>query len=78
MIDPLVPFLTFFTPSPDMSLGDIEAEIARLNRRNLAIDAALQGKLEEDVLFDLLAEDGIEPGEWIEVSLDNCEYFFYG
>jgi CO dehydrogenase/acetyl-CoA synthase gamma subunit (corrinoid Fe-S protein) len=77
-MDALIPFLTVFTPSPDMSMADLEAEITRLNTRNRAIDALLQGQLEAEAVFDLLADDGIEPDEWIEVSLDNCELVVYG
>lgn len=73
MPDPLLPFVTIFTPTPDMNLGDIQAEIARLSARNQAISDALEGYLPIDCLFDLLADDGIDPEEWVEVSLANLE-----
>lgn len=72
--DPVAPFLTVFNPLPEMSLSDLEAEITRLNQRNQAIEGMLKGELPPSVLFDHLAEDGIEPDEWIEVSIDNCLY----
>jgi hypothetical protein len=76
MNDPLIPFLTVFTPDPDMSLADLQAQIIQLNQRNLAIDSMLQGHLPPADLFELLAEDGIDPDGWIEVSIENC--LFYG
>lgn len=75
MRDPLIPFLTVFTPDPDMSMSDLEAEITRLNQRNLAIDAMLQGYLNPGDLFEILAEDALDPDEWIEVSLENCQLY---
>lgn len=77
-MDPLQPFLTFFKPSPDMSLSDIEAEIDRLVQRNQAIELMLQGTLEPDTVLDMLAEDDIEPYEWVEASAENCGILFYG
>lgn len=76
MNDPLIPFLTVFTPDPGMSLSDLESEILKLNQRNLAIDSMLQGNLKPSDLFEILAENQVDPDEWIEVSLDNC--LFYG
>lgn len=70
----IAPFSTFFTPTTDMSLADIQAEIERLYQRQKAIDACVHGELDEETLFDLLESQGIDPVEWAETSADNIEF----
>jgi hypothetical protein len=77
MNEALLPFLTFFTPDPDMTAADLEREILQLNQRNQAIEQMLRGQLPPDVLFEMLYEDEIEPGDWVDDSLDNCGLIVY-
>lgn len=70
----LAPFNTFFTPTADMSLSDIQSEIERLYQRQKAIDACLHNELDEETLFDLLEAYGVDPVEWAETSADNIEF----
>lgn len=69
----LAPFCTFFTPTAGMSLADIESEIAKLYHRQKAIDACVHGEMDEEDLYDLLADDGIDPEEWAETTVENIE-----
>lgn len=69
----LAPFCTFFTPTPDMSLADIQSEIAKLYQRQKAIDAVVHGEMDEDELYDLLMEHAIDPEDWAETVADNIE-----
>lgn len=70
----ILPFSTIFVPSADMSPEDYSAECARLFARQQAIDQVLHGELDDDVLYDLLAEDDIEPTEWAEQAIENVEF----
>lgn len=70
----LAPFNTFFTPSPGMSLADIQREIEQLYQRQKAIDACAHGELDEETLFDLLEDHGVDPVEWAEAAADNIEF----
>lgn len=74
----ILPFSTTATRLPEMSLQDWEAEAARLFDRQKAIAAVCNGQLESDVLFDLLAEDGIDPHAWAENSIENIEFILFG
>lgn len=70
----LAPFCTFFTPTPGMSQAELEAEIAALYRRQKAIDACVHGEMDEDDLYDLLSDDGIDPEEWANTAADNIGF----
>lgn len=69
-----LPFATWFQPTPDMSLEDIQGEIDRLYRRQRAISGLLEGTVDEDYVTDLLMQDGVDPHLWLEVAEDNLEF----
>lgn len=70
----LAPFATWFTPETGMSASDINTEIRGLYARQKAIDAMLNGELDEDSLYDLLMEHCIEPEEWAETAIQNISF----
>jgi hypothetical protein len=74
----LLPLSTTATRLPEMSLADWEAEAARLFRRQQAIAAVAEGRMDDDILYDMLAEDGINPHEWAENSIANIEFILFG
>lgn len=70
----LAPFCTFLTPHPDLSPGELQAEISRLYERQKAIDAMVHGELDLESLLDLLEDHEIDPEQWINTSISNIEY----
>lgn len=77
MIDSLLllPFLIDFQDNPDYNASDIKNEIAASIDRNTAIEDYLLGIQDEQYLFDLLAEDGIEPNAYASAVEDKINYF---
>lgn len=73
-MDNLTPFLTFATFDASMSESDWQSEIEHLFRRQQAIAGLLDGTVDEDVVYDMLAEDDINPHEWVDAAIDNCEF----
>ncbi|MBE9182876.1 hypothetical protein IQ268_30535 [Oculatella sp. LEGE 06141] len=74
----ITPLLTVATHTPEMTAEDWQREIDRLFRRQQAIASVVAGRLDDDVLYDLLAEDGIDPHQWVDASIDNCEFLASG
>jgi len=74
----ILPFSTTATRLPEMSLADWEAEAARLFHRQTVIAAVCAGQVSDDILFDVLAEDGINPHAWAENSIANVEFILFG
>lgn len=72
-MDELSPFLTWFTPEEGMNAADMQLEIERLFRRQQAITALLDDRIDEEVVYDLLADDGINPHDWVTNAIDNFE-----
>jgi hypothetical protein len=56
-----------------MTAADRAEECRRLFERQRAIDLFCRGELPADVLFDLLAEDQIDPFDWADNALGNVE-----
>lgn len=71
MSDPLLPFSTVLQFAPGMTQAEKEEECRKLFQRQRAIDAFLRDSLPADILFDLLAEDQIDPYQWVEASIAN-------
>jgi hypothetical protein len=73
-MDELTPLLTYATFQEGMSEQDWQREIEHLFCRQQAIAGLLDGTVEEDVVYDMLAEDDINPHEWVDAAIDNCEF----
>lgn len=71
----LLPFLTDFQPNLDYNSSDTVNEINSTIVRNTVIEDYLLGIQDEDYLFDLLAEAGIEPNEYVNEVEAKIEYF---
>lgn len=56
---------TFAQEHPDFSAADRLEESARYVQRQRAIARCLDGQEHPDVLLDMLAEQGIEPAEYV-------------
>lgn len=75
-MDCLDPFLTFYRDHPDHDRGDARQEAASLLERQTAIQQWLEGSLPDDCLYDLLAQQGIEPGDYLDSVHSNLEFVF--
>ncbi|WNZ28177.1 hypothetical protein HJG54_35275 (plasmid) [Leptolyngbya sp. NK1-12] len=74
MFDPASAFDTYLTLDPALTQSELEAEIARLVRRQKAIAGLLDGTVPVDVVEEMLFEDQIDPYEWAEVAEQNLIY----
>ncbi len=68
------PFLTYYRENSDYNLSDASNEFQLLVERNNAIDSLLCGDIKEDYLFDLLAEQNIEPSAYTEAVESEISY----
>lgn len=77
MIDSLflLPFLTEFQTNSDYNSSDVANEVNSMILRNTAIEDYLLGIQDEQYLFDLLSEDGIDPNLYANEVEDNINYF---
>lgn len=72
--DFLLPFLTTFRENPDYNSADEVKEAQSLIRRNQAIEEYFSGQTFDDYLFDLLAEEGVEPSDYVCSVEEDIEY----
>lgn len=70
----IAPFLTYYRENPDYNSSDSSNEFELMMLRNSAIEDLLAGYQTEDYLFDLLAEQGIEPNAYIEAVESEISY----
>ena len=70
----IAPFNTYLEVCPGMSTAELDQAVAGLVRRQKAIDACVHGEMDADDLYELLADDGIDPNEWADTSADNLEF----
>lgn len=66
-------FSTYSDNNPEFGASDIQADTARLIRRQNLIDKALRSEEYPDVVLDLLAEDGIDPITYLDEVETNLE-----
>ena len=72
--DFLLPFLTTFRENSDYNSNDEINEINSLILRNETIENYLLGEQTEDYLFDLLAQEGIDPHFYAKAVEDEIIY----
>jgi hypothetical protein len=70
-MDELDPLSTLFVAHPDYDLQDERNEVDRLWQRQQAIDGLLSGTVPLDYCLDLLDEQGINPVQWVDASIEN-------
>ncbi len=68
-------FLTDFQANPDHNTSDVANEVNSMIVRNTVIEDYLLGIQNEQYLFDLLAEDGIDPNLYVNEVEDKINYF---
>lgn len=71
----IAPFITYYRSNADYNSNDADQEFKAMLLRNNAIENCLDGNQNEDYLFDLLAEQGIEPGIYLDTVESEISYF---
>ncbi len=71
----IAPFITYYRSNNDYNSDDAEQEFKAMLLRNNAIEDCLNGGQSEDYLFDLLAEQGIEPSIYLNTVESEVSYF---
>lgn len=73
-IDVFDPFITVFGEHPDYDASDERREAEQLLQRQGAIEAVLKGEEHEDVLLDMLQEQGVSADRYLAAVEENIQY----
>lgn len=69
------PFLTYYRDHPDYNEQDANEEFESMVQRNEAIQAFLDGEIDDEYLLDLLESHAISPDAYIESVEAEIDYF---
>lgn len=73
-LDIYAPFMTFLKDDPDFNRADSRAALNELIQRETLIEGLIKGANDIDETFDCLAEQGIDPDDWLDATCQNIEF----
>ncbi|MBD2259912.1 hypothetical protein [Pseudanabaena sp. FACHB-2040] len=67
-------FRTFCSEDPDFNRADERADLAQLIERETKIEGFLNGQTRLSEVLDCLSDQGIEPDDWVDTTVNNIEF----